>query len=219
MLKTIKNWLLPRLGLVIFELLLLTVRVEVKGEEKVKHILKTRQYIYASWHGRLILFFLKKRKNKGTAVMTSKSRDGNLAASMQETAGYKPFRGSTKKGGRDALEEIAEYMTEQKQAVLLSIDGPTGPIYKAKPGAIKLAEKTGYPIIPISFSAKRAAVFKSWDRCLIPKPFTKATLIYGEPIYLPSDATAEQKAELLQNLESDLVTITTEIDSAYGIKA
>ncbi len=215
--KVIKNWLAPRLGLFIFDLLIFTLRIEVEGEnEEIKNILKMRQYIYASWHGRLLLFFLKKRQNRSTAVMTSKSRDGNIAADMQEVAGYIPFRGSTHKGGRDALEEIADYMNNNKQAVLLSVDGPTGPIYKAKPGIIKLAEKTGYPIIPISFSAKRAFILKSWDRCMIPKPFSKITLIYGKPFYLSAQATDEQKVELLQAVENNLREITEYADKKHN---
>ena len=205
------NRVLAWIAIHIIFILLFTCRIEIKGREKVEEILKSKKYIYASWHGRLILFFLLARVHN-TAVITSKSKDGALAAAMQKAGGCEIFRGSSKKGGKNALEKITEYMNEKKRPAMLSVDGPTGPIYKSKAGVAKLALDTGFPIIPITFSGKKVKVFRSWDRCMVPKLFSKCTITFGEAIY-PNEDLEKVMAEVDESLD----TITRESDKFYGL--
>ncbi|WP_169742935.1 lysophospholipid acyltransferase family protein [Desulfobacter vibrioformis] len=191
--------------------ILFTCRIEEKGKQNVEKIIKSKKYIYASWHGRLILFFLCARTNN-TAVITSKSKDGEIAASMQKIGGCKIFRGSSKKGGKNALEKITEYMKKEGRPAMLSVDGPTGPVFKSKIGVAKLGLDTGYPIIPITFSGKKVKVMRSWDRCLIPMFFSKCTVAYGNPIYATKDLE-----NTVAKIDSSLNKMTKELDDFYGI--
>ncbi len=194
--------------------LLWTCKIEIKGREAIEDILNSKKYIYASWHGRLILFFLLARVHN-TAVITSNSKDGALAAAMQDIGGCAIFRGSSKKGGKNALEKITDYMNEKKRPAMLSVDGPTGPIFKSKIGVAKLSLDTGFPIIPITFSGKKVKVFRSWDRCMIPKPFSKCTITFDKPIYATPDKDLEKTIE---EVDESLNRITLESDKFYGIE-
>ncbi len=118
-----KNRYVARFAVFIIDVLLFSCRIEVKGREEIKDILKSGKYIYASWHGRLILFFLLARGNN-IAVMTSNSKDGTIAAAMQQTAGCAIFRGSTGKGGGTALQKMSRYMKKNNKPAMLSVDGP-----------------------------------------------------------------------------------------------
>ena len=207
---------LGRVAVFIVDTLLFTCRIDVVGEERVRPILKSGRYVFTSWHGRLILFFTSCRKGGGDAVMTSRSKDGAIAAQMQVSGGCRTFRGSSKKGGADALSQMGDYMKAEGKPAMLSIDGPTGPIYKAKSGAIRLASRTGFPIIPISFSCSRAKIFRSWDRCMIPKPFTRATIIYGEAIHIPKDLTESEVRKYMERVEAELMRITLEADAHHN---
>ena len=207
---------LGKLVVTLVQGLVASCRIEEEGREAVDKLLRGRRYIFASWHGRLILFFTSCRKNGGDAVMTSRSRDGSFAAQLQICGGCRVFRGSTGKGGRDALEEMGAYMLTQGKPAMLSVDGPTGPIYRVKPGAVRLASRTGFPIIPITFSAHRAKIFGSWDRCMIPKPFSRATIIYGRPIHVPPDIQSEEVACYVNQVEIQLRGITRRADERNG---
>ena len=144
--------------------------------------------------------------------MTSRSRDGSYAAIMQTAGGCRVFRGSTRKGGRHALTQMGPYMAAQGRPAMLSVDGPTGPIYRAKPGAVRLAAQTGFPIIPISFSAHRPLIMGSWDGCMIPRPFSKTRVIYGHPIRIPPKITESEVKHYTAWVETQLNEITREAD-------
>lgn len=206
------NRFLAWMAVQIVFLLLFTCRIEIKGREKVADIIKSKKYIYASWHGRLVLFFLLAKIND-TAVMTSNSKDGAFAAAMQKAGGCAVFRGSTKKGGKNALEKITEYMINEGRPAMLSVDGPTGPIFETKMGVAKLGQDTGYPIIPVTFSGKRVKVIKSWDRCMVPKPFSKCTITFDDPIYATEDLE-----ETIKKVNENLNRITKESDDFYDVE-
>jgi lysophospholipid acyltransferase (LPLAT)-like uncharacterized protein len=95
-------------------------------------------------------------------------------------------------------------------------DGPRGPRFKVQPGIITLAQKTGYPIVPISYSAKRLKVFASWDRFVMPYPFNEGQVIYGAPISVPWKLDAEERDLYRARLEEELNHITRTADHYYG---
>ncbi len=208
-------FIIGRIGVLIIDLLLLSCRITIINEPVVRPYLKTGKYAMASWHGRLILFFMGCRGTKA-AVMTSRSKDGAIAARLQKSGGYRTFRGSSKKGGKDALSQISAYMQKHNRPVMLSVDGPTGPIYVVKHGIIKLASETGFPIIPITYSGDRIIVFRSWDRCIIPKPFSKGSVFYGNPIHVPKNCSQADMDKFRKQLEKELNRITEKADRYYG---
>lgn len=213
--STIKNVVmygLGRLVIFIFDMILASCRIEVRGLEEAGPYMRRSPWLLASWHGRLIVYFMGPRKGK-PAAMASRSRDGYLASLLQETGGYRVFRGSSRKGGKEALAQMEQYMRDEKRSGMLSVDGPTGPRHVVKPGAAKLAAALHYPIIPMSFSARRHKTMGSWDRLMIPYPFTRCVLIYGKPVFVPFNPTAQDLARVTQKLQDELIRITEWADA------
>ncbi len=206
-LKDIVMFGLGRLVIFIFDMILFSCRIEIRGLEDAGPYMRKSPYLLASWHGRLIVYFLGPRDAK-PAAMASRSRDGYMASLLQETGGYMVFRGSTRKGGREALAQMEHYMKTEKRSGMLSVDGPTGPRHVVKPGAARLASALRYPIIPMSFSARRFKSMRSWDRLMIPFPFTRCVLIYGKPVFTPFNPTAADLEKTTRALQDELVRIT-----------
>ncbi len=181
-----------------------TIRYEVEGWENFEAIEKAGKVpIYSFWHNRIFAgtyFF----RNRGIAVITSQSKDGEYIARFIQRLGYGAVRGSSTRGGVGALVEMIRSM-RKGIPMAFTVDGPKGPHYKAKPGPILLAKKTGNPLMPFVVECKNFwTINNSWDKLQIPKPFTRARLNIGEPIYVPADATDEDVRIKLAKLQSSL---------------
>ncbi|MFZ1700730.1 MAG: lysophospholipid acyltransferase family protein [Pyrinomonadaceae bacterium] len=179
-------------------------RFEVEGMEHFDAISASGHVpIFVFWHDRIFLstYFWRER---GIAVMTSKSFDGEYIARFIQRFGYGAIRGSSSRGGSRALVEMIKEM-RAGMPMAFTIDGPRGPRYEAKPGPVILAKKTGNPILPFVVECKSFWNVGSWDRMHIPKPFTKARVIIGEPIYAAADNDAEEMLKSLQASLDDLV--------------
>lgn len=180
-----------------------STRFEVRGKVNYDAIVAgSRQPIFAFWHNRIFLSTYFWRENR-IVVMTSKSFDGEYIARFIQRFGYGAIRGSSSRGGSRALVEMIKAM-RSGLPMGFTIDGPRGPKYKAKPGPVILAKKTGNPILPFLIEAKRYWQARSWDNLQIPKPFTKALLIIGEPIYVAADATPDEVAAKVDELQKAL---------------
>lgn len=117
----------------------------------------------------------------GPSLMISRSKDGEMIASVAERSGWKTVRGSSSKGGRQALGMMIKNLKEFRLAAHI-IDGPRGPAGRVKAGAISLAHAADAMIVPIYTAADNAWYFKSWDKFMLPKPFAKVTLRFGKMI-------------------------------------
>jgi hypothetical protein len=115
------------------------------------------------------------------SLMISQSKDGEIVAKMAFHNGWNPIRGSSSKGGMGALKIMITNLKKDKLAAHI-VDGPRGPSGVVKPGVIRLAHAANAVIVPISVSAEKAWHFNSWDKFLLPKPFSKVTLRFGEMI-------------------------------------
>ena len=181
----------------------MTTRFEVDGIEHFEAIGATNKVpIYTFWHDRIFLSTYYWRE-RGIVVMTSKSFDGEYIARFIQRFGYGAIRGSSSRGGSKALVEMIKAM-RKGLPMAFTIDGPRGPKYEAKLGPIILAKKTGNPIMPFVIEPKRFWTTKSWDKMHIPKPFTKALTIIGEPIYVAADAGEGELEAKLGELQSSL---------------
>ena len=144
--------------------------------------------------------------------MVSNSADGEIIAQVLQRHGHKTIRGSTRKGGMRALmQQIIDMRTHRRPGVVIP-DGPQGPRHKVQTGV----QKTGCPIIPLAYSSKRRKIFKSWDRFLLPYPWTKGIVAYGHPIEVPARADAEEIQRCAFQLEQELNRITAEADAYFG---
>ena len=153
--------------------------------------------IYPFWHRCLIpACFL--WRHKKIAVLTSKSFDGEYIARILDKFGYTPVRGSSTRGGASGLLGMQTEL-ESGHAVAFTIDGPKGPMYQAKPGPVLLARITGLPIICFHVALENPWVLtKSWDRFMIPKPFSRALLRISKLIQVPPDADLDRYREEMQ---------------------
>ncbi len=202
-------------GKLLIDLLFNTMKIEREGFERVKPIISSGKVIFAVWHSRMLLFAYLSKGLNGTA-MVSRSTDGEIAARIIQRQGHEAVRGSTRKGGLQALSRLIKKVKEKNKPCLIVPDGPQGPRSKVQPGIIILAKKTGYPIVPISYSAKKRKVFASWDRFILPFPFTKCRAIYGDSVYVPQNADENEGKKYIMLLENELNRITSDVDRHYG---
>ena len=160
------------------------------------------QAIYCFWH-RTVIAATYRCRELNIAVMTSRSLDGEYIARVIHKLGFRAVRGSSSRGGVAALLGMRKEL-EQGNPVAFTIDGPRGPIYVAKPGPVALARNTGFPIVCFYIAMKRAWILNSWDRMIIPKPFSRAWIYLAAPITVPADANAEQMESLHQQMQASL---------------
>src|SRR5438477_1474104 len=205
---SLKDRLLIRAADLVFFLLINlighTVRFEVEGWDNWEAASCDGKIpIYTFWHNRVFLatYFWRCRR---IVVMTSRSFDGEYIARFIQRFGYGAARGSSTRGATGAIVEMVRLMRAGCPTAF-TIDGPKGPRYVAKMGAVLLAKKTGNPILPFAITARKFwDAKKSWDGFQTPKPFTRARAIIAPPIYVPSDATDEQLKAKRDELQSAL---------------
>jgi len=170
--------------------------------EKVEEARKIKgQILYCFWHSNLLtLCYTHKHSHAG--LMISKSFDGEIVSRILARIGYKIFRGSASRDGASALLEM---LKSQGCDLALTVDGPRGPAERVKPGAITLAAHTGFPILPVSISASRAWRLKSWDRLIIPKPFSTVTIKHGDIIKVSKHS--ENIEKLIKTVENGITRL------------
>lgn len=144
---------------------------------------------------------------KGMATMISASRDGSLVANIAERFGIQAIRGSTSRRGPQALLEATTWL-ERGYSIAMFSDGPRGPVYHVKEGIIALAKLTGYPIVPASNFTSWKITLRSWDGFQIPLPFAACEAYFGEPIWVPREATENEREQLRVQLETAMRAIT-----------
>lgn len=214
-LEELKWKLIGRCGKLFIDMLFWTTRIEIQGVENIEPFVHNRRVIVAFWHSRILLIsYLYKKKN--AIILVSRSEDGEIISRIIEKQGHEPVRGSTSKGGMRALATLIRAMkTENRPAVIIP-DGPQGPRFKVQPGIIMLAKKTGYPIVPVTYSARRMKIFNSWDRFVLPHLFTRCRVVYGCPIYVSAEAESDEDEKSRVCLETELCRITADADRHFG---
>ncbi len=202
------------IGPILIYLLGMTLKAEWVGEENLNIIRKERKsVIYAFWHGRMLIFTYSHRKQK-IHVLISQHQDGEYIARIIHRLGFITVRGSTTRGGPKAIFELCEKIASGFD-VAITPDGPKGPGFQVHPGILYVAQRSGMPIIPITNSAKRRWNLSSWDKFLIPKPFSKVVIALGKPIYVPVDAAPEELDNIRKELENDLSELTRRTDDYF----
>lgn len=185
---------------------LFLLRIRVVGEEiALGAMADYGLVIVALWHQRLLpaLAYVTKFRHFKPVVMISQSKDGEVAARLARRLGLEPVRGSSSRGGTSALLAIMEAL-KKNRVVIHIVDGPRGPKGVVKPGLITMAQMSGAVILPVIVSAKKAWLVKSWDRSLIPKPFSEVTIEWGQPFAVHRDADPSRSEEIRQELEQCL---------------
>jgi hypothetical protein len=203
------------IGLLIVKIISSTYTIRVIGTETEKNILKKKQVpIYASWHQRFFPGITLFATRKPISIMISQSRDGELISGIVKRLGWHPVRGSSSRGGRHALREI-KTLAHKGYKIGHIVDGPRGPLGIVKPGLLIIAQFSGMPILPTITSAERKWVFNSWDRFVIPKPFSRIIFRFGDEIYVPENLGGAAFEEKRLSIENTLKKIYVETDSLW----
>ena len=185
----------------------LTLRLSIVNEKKWQDLLKQgRPILLCAWHQQFFsaIRHFKNYTRFNPGIMISQSRDGELISAVANRCGWRTLRGSSSRGGKKAMGAMIEHLTTQKFGAHI-LDGPTGPIGKVKAGAIKMAQETNALVVPFYIHADHAWFFNSWDRFMLPKPFSRVTLTFGEEMHFEqNDGSAVFEAQR-QHLETTML--------------
>lgn len=187
----------------------LTLRYNVNGKSGiVQPEIDPKPVIFALWHNRIFtmppIWRRTGGKNRSTVVLTSASRDGTTLAKAMEAFGIGSIRGSSSRRAVSALIGMKKALQEGKD-VCVTPDGPKGPRYQVQAGVLKIAQTTGSDIIPIHIQYSSAWRLSSWDRFVLPKPFSKVTVTFDKPISIPKSLTEADFEAATANLEKCLL--------------
>lgn len=158
-----------------------TMRVKIVGQDTYRSLVQNEKGVIGIfWHGRMLLMPFLYPGNK-ISILISAHRDGEIIANVMKLFGFGLVRGSSKKGGSAALREMLKVLKSGGD-LGVTPDGPKGPAEVVKPGVAETARMSGKCIIPTTFCASHCIRATSWDRFMIPLPFSKVVLYAGEPL-------------------------------------
>jgi lysophospholipid acyltransferase (LPLAT)-like uncharacterized protein len=172
-------------------------------------------FVLAMWHGRLFMLDFLRPTGRAIVTLISGHRDGLLISRIAYFGTLGKIRtvtGSSSRGGSKAIRELVRH-ARAGESIFVTPDGPRGPNMRAQRGVIEIARLAKLPILPVSASAKRRTQRKSWDRFMVPYPFTRVTVRWGDPIHVGPDADADA---LLAQLETALTACQRAADEAVG---
>ena len=197
----------PRIVWVLLWIVGLTWRYEVIAPEGVTPLLEGRgagSDIFAFWH-QCVLPCTHYFRRTGAVILISQSFDGELITRILRLFGFDAVRGSSSRSGREGLLGLKQVLENGKPAIFTA-DGPRGPIYQTKMGPIKLAQISGSPIGAFHLEPEKVWVMNSWDRFLVPKPFTKIVVSWGPWTHVPADLPSEQFESKREELNAAIET-------------
>jgi hypothetical protein len=182
-----------------------TLRYDVDDRAGILGKPVTENYIGALWHNRLLIFPLVLRRffpNRPGAALISASRDGDLLTDAIHRFGYDVIRGSSSRLGASAILQLTEMLASERD-VVITPDGPRGPAYELGPGIVFLAQKSGASVLPMNLEYSGCWRLGSWDRFIIPKPFSKVRVLISQPHHVNATAAPEEfEAERLRMQET-----------------
>lgn len=180
-----------------------TFRLTVENEGAwMDHLREGGRVVLCCWHQQFLgaIRHFKRYESFRGSLMISKSSDGDLIAGIARRSGFFPVRGSSSREGRPALAEMIRRLQETGLAAHI-LDGPGGPMGVVKAGVIQLASASGAAIVPFYTSADRAWYFRSWDRFMLPKPFARVAIRFGDLIPCPPAEDSESFERQRRSLE------------------
>jgi lysophospholipid acyltransferase (LPLAT)-like uncharacterized protein len=194
------------------DLLCKSLKVTFKNREAINNLeIQNRNFVLAFWHGQMLLGWYLHR-NKNFTALISKSKDGDLLEKILKHWRYNVVRGSSSKGGDVALGIMVDY-ARNNESVVITPDGPRGPLNRMKAGAVITAKKSKAPLLLVGIGYNKKRVLKSWDMFEIPKFFSAAKAVYSDPVYINSDLSFAGTSELILNCEQKLNELQVEANN------
>jgi lysophospholipid acyltransferase (LPLAT)-like uncharacterized protein len=160
-------------------------------------------HFMALWHGRMVVA-LPHHGQRNWYVLVSPSQDGDISEALLEGFGYRVIRGSSSRGGARALREM---LTALESGAVLAVtpDGPRGPRHSMNPGLAWMARATGFAVVPCGFVCDRAWHARSWDRFTVPKPRARVVFVYGAPVRVERNASADDLASATEKIRAAMM--------------
>lgn len=181
--------------------LMSTCTQRILGQEiKEKYIDQGGGFVGCVWHKDFLFALDFFRRRRRVVVMVSRSKDGELVARALHRLGYRTVRGSSSAGGREALSELTNLVRDGWGSAIIA-DGPRGPARQAKIGCVLAARDSGAPLLTWGCHASPNVTLHNWDRTLIPKPFARITVAFGEPLYVPARARRDECEALRETVD------------------
>jgi lysophospholipid acyltransferase (LPLAT)-like uncharacterized protein len=210
--------LVPFLSAMVIRLLAFSMRLEILGEERPRDFWQRGEnLIFAFWHDQLMLM-VKCYRGPGAKILISSSKDGEIIARVMNRFGLGSVRGSSTRGGRAAFREMVALGREAVDLVFTP-DGPRGPRHRLKEGVVQLARITRRPVIPVAFACSRGYRFGSWDRFLLPFPFSRGVFIFDAPLsYEKGESPKRFQSRLQDAMEAAEGKAAARLEM-YGVSA
>jgi len=208
----------PFTAAALVRLLHLSVRCETLGLDNLRGVWdRNERAIISFWHDQLLLMVLG-YPAKGAKLLISSSKDGELLARTMRYFSQDTVRGSSSRGGRAAFKEMLN-LSHVDADIVLTPDGPRGPRHELKDGVVQLARLSGRPIIPMAFACSRGHRFRSWDRFLLPYPFSRGVYSFGKPLYFEKKQEAGVfRDQLIKAMQDNLQQAEKRLEE-HGVSA
>ena len=176
-----------------------------------------KKVVITAWHRCSIYFLLKYSPIVHPMVLISPSEDGDLLVDFAKKLGAIPVRGSSTKGAKEGSRQMVKFLNTGGRIVATVADGPQGPALRAKPGLVRISQKSGAHLMPVTWSADRVWMFyRAWDNMIIPKPFSNVVISVSEPFLIPKEAKGKEFELYVKKMEKILNDMTLEVDNMVG---
>jgi lysophospholipid acyltransferase (LPLAT)-like uncharacterized protein len=206
------DWLIVVMATPLIHLLGLTLRLKELGRSEWGPRARPKDaLLWALWH-ETILPGVWHHRGRDVHALISPSRDGELISTIGKFFGYGSVRGSSSWGGREATMEMVSALKAGKRCAITP-DGPKGPRRQAKMGIVQIARQAGCPVVPFGFAAECCWRLRSWDQFIIPKPFSRAVFVYGDPIRVSEQSGDDEKS--LQRVQKEMDRVTEEAENHF----
>ena len=211
----VKMAIVPPVGYQLIQWLGRSMQLRVEGADHVHRLFQQdKRVILAFWHAQQLMMPLS-IPGLEAHVLISQHRDGELIRRIVARFGLEAVRGSSTRGGAEALRQLIR-LGRSGSNLVLTPDGPKGPRQVAKMGVVQLARATALPIIPMAFGCSKKKTFASWDRFIMPYPFSRGLFVFGPSITIPSDASPDDLERYRCELEAALNRLTSEAEAAVS---
>jgi len=188
-----------------------TLRISLVNKKSIDELERDRKnYVLAFWHGTMLLPWYLNR-NKNIAALISKSKDGDLLGKILKHWNYIVIRGSSSVGGDVALSIMVDY-AKNNNSIAITPDGPRGPAFKLKAGAVVTAKKSGLPLVLLGVGYKNKKKLGSWDAFQVPFFFSRANAIFSDPIYIDNKLSYDDTSKMIERCELQLRKLQAEAE-------
>ncbi len=184
----------------------MTFRLRVENENRWKDLREQgTTVLLCAWHQQFFsaICHFKTYSKFNPGLMISQSKDGDLISGVAHRTGWHTPRGSSSRGGKQAMDAMIDHLKTYGFGAHI-LDGPQGPMGRVKAGVIKMALEADAVVIPFYTSAENAWFFNSWDRFMLPKPFSRVFLTFGQEIRLESPGSKDNFEDQRQDLEKTM---------------